>query len=164
MVECKDNISGIVEVFLNEYVEIPRSYFIDNNFDVSGFQKITPKQLYGANASQSYNSFSFDQVLSFKTPNLLNDALLKGYQYKRYRAIVRDYKGFYWLLGKENGLYISDIKSSTGLNYNDFSGYEIEFKGMEKDNFQTVIYNNNNNENVTSSSGVLSSSNLLASN
>ena len=162
--ECKDNISGIREVFLNEFVEIPRSYFIDNNFDVSGFLRITPTQLYGVNASQSYNNFSFDQVLNFKTPKLINDTLLKDYQYKRYRAIVRDYKGVYWLLGKENGIYISDIKSSTGVNYSDFSGYEIEFKGMEKDSFQTVIYNDNNNENITSSSGVLSSSNLLASN
>jgi len=159
--ECKDNISGIREVFLNEFVEIPRSYFIDNNFDVSGFKKIIPNQLYGANASQIYNSFAFDQLLSFKTPKLINDRLIEGYPNKVYRAIVRDYKGVYWLLGKENGLTLKSIKSGTGTGLNEFSGYEIELEGKERDNFKPINVLRDNP--FLSSSFVLSSSSILSS-
>ena len=159
--ECKDNISGIKEIFLNEFTDLPRSYFIDNNFDLSGFKRIDPKQLFGSTATQNYNSFAFDQLLSFKTPKLINDRLIEGYPNKVYRAIVRDYKGVYWLLGKENGLTLKSIKSGTGSGLNEFSGYEIELEGKERDNFKPINVLRDNP--FLSSSFVLSSSNILSS-
>ena len=99
--------------------------------------------------------------MTFKTPKLINDNLINDYPNKVYRAIIRDYKGVYWLLGKENGLTLKSIKSGTGAVLNEFSGYEIELEGKERDHFKPINVLRDNS--FLSSSFVLSSSNILSS-
>lgn len=46
-------------------------------------------------------------------------------------AIVKDQNGLYWLLGKENGLRVTELPSSSGKAKGDLNGYTFTLKGEE---------------------------------
>jgi hypothetical protein len=46
-------------------------------------------------------------------------------------AVVKDNNGKYWLFGKENGLFLTSGRSSTGKAMTDRNGYELTFTGAE---------------------------------
>ncbi len=133
--ECKTNISGVKEVFLLNYVEYERQFYMQDGFEFPEQPKISPLQLYGASATQSYKNFGWEQEFNFKTPNLINDDLLQDFETKEYRAIIVDYFNRGWMLGKENGIVLKSISSGTGSSESEFSGYDISFEGKERRNF-----------------------------
>ena len=67
----------------------------------------------------------FHKMETSKRNNLL---LLAGTQM---HAIVETQNGDYWLMGKENGCYLTASTSSTGQGYGDLSGYNITIAGTE---------------------------------
>jgi hypothetical protein len=69
----------------------------------------------------------FHKMETAKRNNLL---VLKGTQM---HVIVETQNGDYWLLGKENGCYMTASNSATGQGYGDLSGYNITITGTEPD-------------------------------
>jgi hypothetical protein len=69
----------------------------------------------------------FHKMETAKRNSLL---VLKGTQM---HVIVETQNGDYWLLGKENGCYMTASTSSTGQGYGDLNGYNISITGTEPD-------------------------------
>ena len=67
----------------------------------------------------------FHKLETSKRNNLL---LLAGTQM---HVLVETQNGDYWLLGKENGAYLTGSTSTTGQGYGDLSGYNITLTGTE---------------------------------
>lgn len=134
---CKNNINGIKQIFLTPYKKLPRWYFLKGG-GFSGEIKITPIQLQGATAKQTFKDMAYDQSLSLKIPNLENKDNLKDFESGIYRAVVTDNMNRYWLIGKENGITLSSISSDVGSSKKAFSGYDLTFKGIEIEVFSQL--------------------------
>lgn len=131
---CKNNINGIKEVFLTPYRELPRWYFLKGG-GFSGSLKITPIQLKGATVKQSFKNGYYDQQAVFKIPNIENNTNIKDFENDIFRVVVIDNSNRFWILGKENGLTLNANNSDLGTNKNSFSGFDLTFKGKEREIF-----------------------------
>ena len=158
--ECKDNITGIKEVFISNFVKYPKYFFLGDEVVFSGENKIKPIQLLGVSASQSYSSSVWSQTLSVKTPKLTNSENIELYEKNLYRAVLTDYNGYYWVLGAENGINLNSITSNLGGNKSDFSGYDLNFTGKE---LKKAIKINDISGFIEDAVLFLSSSNVLSS-
>lgn len=67
----------------------------------------------------------FHKMETSKRNNLL---LLAGTQM---HVIVETQNGDYWLMGKDNGAYLTASTSTTGQGYGDLSGYNVTITGTE---------------------------------
>lgn len=163
---CKSNISGIKELFLVPYIHYPRRHFLGNTIEFVGELRINPIYLLNASGSQNFSNGYYNQSLNFKTPNLINNELISDFEKKIYRAILKDGSNNYWMLGTENGLTLKSNNGQTGVNKNEFSGYDLTFEGIERNIFTQLENIEQFIENAVlflSSSSELSSSSILSS-
>ena len=63
-----------------------------------------------------------------ETEKKINIMTLAGTQM---HVIVEDQNGTYWLMGKENGVYLTASSSLSGTAYGDHNGYTISLQGLE---------------------------------
>jgi hypothetical protein len=163
---CKDNFSGIKNIFLLPFVYFPRRFFIDSGIETAIQLKIQPKVLEKSSLSINYNDGFFSQSLRFKTSYLEQNEVLNEIKDKDLRAIVTDWKGNNFLIGQQNGLNLK-FNGSSGVNKTDFSGFDFTLEGKEKEEYIKVTNLNQFIENASlflASSNELSSSSIKVSN
>lgn len=142
---CRDNIGGIQEVYIGEYngdlltYTFGTSSIIDT---ISGatvsfytFQQDIQVGSYTENGQYSVeNGTSFyEQTLAITLPKLeatLREQLVILGQGK-WRIIVKDQNGRYWLMGKQNPVRVSAMTPGLGKAYGDLNGAVVTFMGME---------------------------------
>lgn len=151
--QCKDNIGGIIKVYLFSFVKYSRSQIIRNGLElitfpeteIYEFSTVNPTFSEKGNEDLSVNQdFNFD-LIGYSP----QEEILKTLK-KDCRVIIKDRNGQYRLLGAYNGL-ITDISKTTGGTQSEFGGFNVKFEGLELsnalffDNLEDVGFNQTSN-------------------
>jgi hypothetical protein len=103
---------------------------IATNKNVCNFQETV-------NIDLTNGSTFFNQVVTLElsrretTKRTFIDKLIAGQ--KQLLIIVLDSNGNYWLIGKEEGAYVTAIDGQTGIQKSERNGYTVTFTAMEPD-------------------------------
>lgn len=144
--DCRDSVGGIKSLYLIEIDNV--TGVTSTSGTASAIAKANNKRFWKYNlmrqtgeameeytASEENGTFFHAQTVSFilnkMQASTRNEILLLAQN--RLVAVVEDRNGKYWLYGKENGLILSGGSAKTGKAMGDRNGYELTFKGFEKD-------------------------------
>lgn len=142
---CRDNIGGIQEVYIGEYNGDTLTYVLGTNDIIATFSAGT-SSFYTFEQEIETGSFTengqystengtgfYEQTLTITLHKM--DAALRN-QIKilgqgKWRIIVKDQRGKYWLMGKQNPVRVSTATPGLGKAYGDLNGAIITFMGKE---------------------------------
>jgi hypothetical protein len=138
---CRDSIGGIQKVFIGIWDGDTTYGFTGSNNQIDSF---SPTASYWT-FEQEIETASFNQPGQFSTSafyeqtleitlqkldeNLRQNILILGKGI--WRIIILDQRGTYWLMGKQNGVRVSDSTSQLGKAFGDLNGAVITFTGKE---------------------------------
>lgn len=142
---CRDNIGGIQEVYIGEWNGDSLTYTFGTNNIIATFSGATTSFF---TFEQEVETGSFTENGVFSTENgtafyeqtlsitlhkleapLRNTILVLGQG--KWRIIVKDQRGKYWLMGKQNPVRVSASTPGLGKAYGDLNGAVITFMGKE---------------------------------
>lgn len=142
---CRDNIGGIQEVYIGTYNADALTYTLGTN-DIIGTFSGTWSGFY--TFEQEIETGSFNQTGQFSTENgtafyeqtleitvhkleaaLRNQIYLLGQG--KFRILIKDQRGKYWLMGYQNPVRVSASTPSLGKAYGDLNGAVITFMTKE---------------------------------
>lgn len=138
---CKDSVGGLKKIYLDNFADV--SYGAETNGDIStatgGFFEyelpMNTAQFTETVTSSIENGTTFYQteltiVLPKLTAALRNE--LKLLAQGKLALIAVDRNGTNWILGLENGVYLTTGTSATGTAMGDLNGMTLTFTSMEK--------------------------------
>jgi hypothetical protein len=141
---CRDNIGGIQEVFIGEWNDT-MTYTLGVDSIIGTFSGATVSfytfQQEIETASFTENGvFSIENGTSFYEDTLTitlhkleaslrNKILILGQG--KWRIIIKDQRGKYWLMGYQNPVRVSASTPGVGKAYGDLNGAVITFMGKE---------------------------------
>jgi hypothetical protein len=141
---CRDNIGGIQEVFIGEWNDT-MTYTLGVDSIIGTFSGATVSfytfQQEIETASFTENGvFSIENGTSFYEDTLTitlhkleaalrNKILILGQG--KWRVIIKDQRGKYWLMGYQNPVRVSASTPGVGKSYGDLNGAVITFMGKE---------------------------------
>lgn len=142
---CRDNIGGVQEVYIGEYNGDSLTYLFGTDNIIGTFSGATVS-FY--TFEQEIETGSYTENGQFSTENgtafyeqtltitlhkldaaLRNKILLLGQG--KWRIIIKDQRGNYWLMGKQNPVRVSASTPGLGKAYGDLNGAVITFTGKE---------------------------------
>lgn len=142
---CRDNTGGIAEVYIGEWNgdSLTYTYGTDNiigTFSGTTASFYTFEQEIETGSYTENGQFStengtafYEQTLSITLhkldASLRNKILLLGQG--KWRIIIKDQRGNYWLMGKQNPVRVSASTPGLGKAYGDLNGAIITFTGKE---------------------------------
>lgn len=142
---CRDNIGGIQEVYIGTWNADALTYTLGTNDIIgtfsgtwSGFQ--TFEQEIETGSFNQTGQFSTENGTTFYEQNLeislhkLEAALrntIKILGIGKWRVLIKDQRGKYWLMGAQNPVRVSASTPSLGKAYGDMNGAVITFLGKE---------------------------------
>ena len=149
---CRDSKGGIKTIYVTELAN--KSTLSANASGViTTFTLSTGKEFFTYNLEKEHASLTettayapengtvfSEQTLTFtlhKLQTTLRQELSLLIQ-NRVMVIVLDRNGKYWLLGKNNGMDVTNIESLTGQAFGDNNGYNLTLVGREEDMIQEV--------------------------
>lgn len=142
---CRDNIGGIQEIYVGEWNGDALTYTFGTASIITAFGGATVSFFTFEQEAQvgSYTEngvFSNDNGTSFyeqtaqvtlhKLEAPLRNTLLVLGQGK-WRVIIKDQRGKYWLMGKQNPVRVSASTPQLGKLYGDLNGSIVTFMGAE---------------------------------
>lgn len=140
---CKDTIGGIVRVWLSSFGTLS-GITLDSDdqiTDASGTATFFQYDLKNSGntltttvtTSRDTGTTFFSSVLSLVLPKLTKELSkeLKLISYGRPYIIVETRAGDFLLLGKDHGCELTSATISSGGNFSDLSGYNLEFTSEE---------------------------------
>ena len=144
--DCKEGIGGIKNAYFIAFNDV--SAVTERSGVVTALTKATGKRFYKYQLAQDTAEFSdtiksniqngtlyyehdLTIVLNNRTTSIRNEILLLAKN--TLVAVVQDFNDKYWLLGKGAGLDIMEGKGGSGKARGDRNGFEITFKGAEKE-------------------------------
>lgn len=142
---CRDNIGGVAEVYIGEYNGSSLGYTLGTDSIIGTFSGATvsfytfQQEIETASFTENGN-FSIENGTSFYELTLTivlhkleaalrNKILLLGQG--KWRVIVKDQRGKYWLMGYQNPVRVSASTPGVGKAYGDMNGATITFIGKE---------------------------------
>jgi hypothetical protein len=138
---CKDSVGGIKKIYLDNFSDV--SYGSETDGDIAtatgGFFEfelpMNTAQFTETVTSSIENGTTFYQteltiVLPKLTASLRNE--LKLMAQAKLALIAVDRNGTQWILGLENGVYLTTGTSATGTAMGDLNGMTLTFTSMEK--------------------------------
>jgi hypothetical protein len=138
---CKDSVGGLKKIYIDNFEDV--SYGSETNGDIStatgGFFEfelpMNTAQFTETVTSSIENGTTFYQtelsiVLPKLTATLRNE--LKLMAQAKLALIAVDRNGTQWILGLENGVYLTTGTSATGTAMGDLNGMTLTFTSMEK--------------------------------
>ena len=145
--QCRDNLGGIQKVFIGEYTGDDLSYTFGTDDIIGTFSAVgvTPsffefEQEIEVGSYQEAGQFSTENGTSFYEQTLeitlqRLDAVVRN-QIKvlgqgKFRCIILDQNGRYWLMGAQNPVRVSAATPGFGKAYGDLNGAVITFTGKE---------------------------------
>jgi len=142
---CRDSIGGIQKVYIGVYNGTSLTYGYGTDNIIATFSGATVS-FY--TFDQEVETASFAQAGQFSTENgtsfyeqtvemtlqkmdaaLRNQILLLGQG--KWRIIILDQRGNYWLIGKQNPVRVSAATPGVGKAYGDLNGSVMTFTGKE---------------------------------
>jgi len=142
---CRDNIGGIQEVYIGEYNgdSLTYTFGVDNiigTFSGATVSFYTFEQEIETGSYTENGVFSTENGTAFYEQTLTitlhkleaalrNKILILGQG--KWRIIVKDQRGKYWLIGKQNPVRVSAATPGLGKAYGDLNGAVITFMGKE---------------------------------
>ena len=146
IVQCDFTVGGFKNLYVVNFDDLNYfSYDIDNqiitgitlNLGANIFQLESNNFFVTANETLNKNNNKWSNELTVEVQ------LFELEYFKRLRLmemlnsdvilLAKTNNGNVWVLGEENGLTLSTINGDSGLNYADYNGYKLIFKGLEKD-------------------------------
>lgn len=143
---CRDNIGGIQEVYIGEYNADSMGYTLGATYsEITAFSGATVS-FYTFEQEIESGSFTengvfstengtgfYEQTLVLTLPKL--DAALRNQLQilgqGKWRIIIKDQRGSYWLMGYQNPIRVSASTPGVGKAYGDLNGCIITFMGKE---------------------------------
>lgn len=142
---CRDNIGGIAEVYIGEWNGDSLGYTFGTNSIITAFtgttgsfytfeQEIETGSYTENGVFSTENGTAFyEQTLTLTVHKLeaalRNQLLILGQG--KWRIIIKDQRGKYWLMGKQNPVRVSASTPGLGKAYGDLNGSVITFMGKE---------------------------------
>jgi hypothetical protein len=142
---CRDNIGGIQEVYIGEYNANSMTYVLGTNNIIGTFsgatvsfytfeQEIETGSYTENGVFSTENGTAFyEQTLTITLhkleASLRNQILLLGQG--KWRVIIKDQRGKYWLMGYQNPVRVSAATPGLGKAYGDLNGAVITLMGKE---------------------------------
>jgi hypothetical protein len=142
---CRDNIGGIAEVYIGEWNGDSLGYTFGTNSIITAFtgatgsfytfeQEIETGSYTENGVFSTENGTAFyEQTLAITLhkleASLRNQILILGQG--KWRIIIKDQRGKYWLMGKQNPVRVSASTPGLGKAYGDLNGAVITFMGKE---------------------------------
>jgi hypothetical protein len=138
---CRDNIGGVQEVYIGEYNADALSYSFTASNVISAFggatvsfytfeQEIETGSYTENGVFSTENGTAFyEETLTITLHTLRNQILLLGQG--KWRIIIKDQRGVYHLMGKQNPVRVSASTPGVGKAYGDLNGAVITFLGKE---------------------------------
>jgi hypothetical protein len=142
---CRDNIGGIQEVYIGDYNGDTLTFILGVD-DIIGTFSAGTSSFYSF--EQEIETGSFNQTGQFSTENGTSfyeqtleltvhkmDAALRN-QIKilgqgKWRVLIKDQRGKYWLMGAQNPVRLSAATPGLGKAYGDLNGAILTFMGKE---------------------------------
>lgn len=142
---CRDNIGGIQTVYIGEWNgdDLTYGFTTSNVIDSFGGATVsfyTFEQEIEVGSYTENGVFSTENLTAFYEQTLTitlhkldavlrNQILLLGQG--KWRILVKDQRGLYWLMGKQNPVRVSAATPGLGKAYGDLNGAVISFMGKE---------------------------------
>lgn len=141
---CRDKQGGVQKVFIGTYNStLSYSYGTDNiiaTFSAGTVSFYTIEQelesatfdqkgVYNSENGTSYYEQDVTIVLNGLSANLREQIKIMGQG--KWRIFVLDQTGRYWLVGKQNGVRVSDGNPNVGKAMGDLNGATMKFSGKE---------------------------------
>jgi hypothetical protein len=142
---CRDNIGGIQTVYIGEWNgdDLTYGFTTSNVIDSFGGATVsfyTFEQEIEVGSYTENGVFSTENLTAFYEQTLTitlhkldavlrNQILLLGQG--KWRIIILDQRGLYWLMGKQNPVRVSAATPGLGKAYGDLNGAVITFLGKE---------------------------------
>jgi hypothetical protein len=142
---CRDNIGGIQTVYIGEWngEDLQYGFTTSNVIDsFSGatvsfytFEQEIEVGSYTENGVYSIENLTafYEQTLTITLHKLdavlRNQILILGQG--KWRILIKDQRGLYWLMGKQNPVRVSAATPGLGKAYGDLNGAVITFMGKE---------------------------------
>lgn len=145
---CSDGIGGIQKIYVVGGGGTVTGYTYDATGEITGATSTSGTTLYGFNLKRNTSSLTqnvqknyengsifFDQellVVFFKYDQDKRNQLKILSQNDQLQIVAIDQNGVQYLVGQQNGLYLSAGSAGTGVQFADRNGFSLTFKGAEK--------------------------------
>lgn len=142
---CRDNIGGIQTVYIGEWNGDDLTYGFTTSNVIDSFSGATVsfytfEQEIEVGSYTENGVFSTENLTAFYEQTLTitlhkldavlrNQILLLGQG--KWRILIKDQRGLYWLMGKQNPVRVSAATPGLGKAYGDLNGAVITFMGKE---------------------------------
>jgi hypothetical protein len=141
---CRDSIGGISLAYIGNF-DADQLYTLDGNNNITGVTGSTVsyytfEQEMETGSFAQEGAYSTENGTVFFTQNLSlvfhkNDAALRNQllilSQANLSVIVKDQRGEYWLVGKQNGVRVTAGAMNTGKAFGDLNGVTITLTGKE---------------------------------
>ena len=145
---CSDGIGGIKTIYIVGGGGSFTGYTSSVDGSITGITASTGTTLYTFQLKRNTSSLTQTITKNYENGSIFFEQDLKAVFYKydqqkrnevkilsqndNLQIIAEDQNGVLYLLGQENGMYLSGGTAASGQNFADKNGYDLEFKGMEK--------------------------------
>lgn len=142
--DCSNNLGGIQKILVTDKENVVSTTEVGG--EITAITMATGEVYYEFVFNRNTSSFTdtatvgiengtlfYNQVVSLVIPrrDKTKRAALALLMQKDLSVIVQDQNDKYWLLGKQNGLLVSEIVSGSGTAKTDLNGYTITLTGEE---------------------------------
>lgn len=151
---CESNSGGIQKVYIADYCAVESVTSADGTISAITMVTASPANLFYEFAfNRNTSEFTENAVVNVENGSLFYDQTgtlviprrevakrnaLAMLMSKDLLVIIQDQNGLYWLFGETNGVYVSELPSTSGKAKADGSSYTITFKGEEPAQAQEV--------------------------
>lgn len=141
---CRDSIGGISLAYIGNF-DADQLYTIDGNNNINGvtgstvsyytFEQemetgsFTQEGAYSTENGTVYFTQNLSLVFHKNDGNMRNQLLILSQA--NLSVIVKDQRGEYWLVGKQNGVRVTAGAMNTGKAFGDLNGVTITLTGKE---------------------------------
>ena len=152
---CSDGIGGIKTIYIVGGTGSFTGYSANADGSITGITASTGTTLFTFEVKRNTSSLTQTITKNYEQGSIYFDQDLKGVFYKydqqkrnevkilsqndKLQIIAEDQNGVLYLLGQENGMYLSGGSAATGQNFGDKNGFDLEWKGMEKTPANVIV-------------------------
>lgn len=134
---CKINMGGVKKVWFFTFVQYPQSRFVTDGsrlishpnttiYEFEHTNELSITQTSNKEQGSKFNTFSIELQTTYK-----DQFELEKFMKQQTGIIIQDRNGNYLIFGMRNGLRCNSITQSIGSAKPDFTGYILQFEGME---------------------------------
>lgn len=141
---CKNTLGGVKKAYMANFELHPRSLISVDGMELlsipeTNFYEIDGDGSYTQNQAVQNGAFYFNQSISLKLPRVYGNYDISKFYGNEFRLVVLTENNQYLLFGLYNGLNFT-TSNTTGINKEEFNGFDVTFEGLEES--QAYLVNN----------------------